>query len=253
MRALRQRKARASSGLCFIEGIRLVGEAARSGYIEQLVVAPELLRSPFAAELVAQQRALGCTVIEVSATVFHHIAQKDGPQGLAALVRQAWTSLDQLRLNQRLGWVALMEPADPGNVGTIIRTVEAVGGAGVILIGPAADPYDPVALRAAMGATFAVELVQTAWPAFCAWIEASGLPLVGTSDQAATHFQQINYSQPLVLLMGSERHGLDAAQQACCQQLVRIPMHGHSDSLNLAVAGGVMLYELLRQQDLPRA
>ncbi|WP_245863522.1 TrmH family RNA methyltransferase [Candidatus Viridilinea mediisalina] len=253
LRALRQRKAREASGTCLIEGIRLVGEAARSGCIECLVVAPELLRSDFAVELVAQQRATGCAVIEVSATVFQHLAQKDGPQGLAAVVRQAWVRLDQLDLRQHLGWVALMEPADPGNLGTIIRTVEAVGGGGVILIGPSADPYDPAALRAAMGATFAVALVQTTWPAFCVWLDACGLPLVGTSDQAATHFQQIKYPQPLVLLMGSERHGLDASQQAACQQLARIPMLGHSDSLNLAVATGIMLYELLRQHDIARA
>ncbi|RRR66233.1 MAG: RNA methyltransferase [Candidatus Viridilinea halotolerans] len=248
MRALYQRKARAASGLCLLEGIRLVGEAARSGCIERLVVAPELLRSPFADELVRSQAAAGVPLVQVSAAVFSHLALKDGPQGLAAVAHQVWSPLEEVVLAPGIGWVALVAPADPGNVGTIIRTVEAVGAAGVILVGAAADPYDPVALRAAMGATFAVRLVQATWPALQAWCAVRGAPLVGTSDQAASHFQQVAYAQPLVLLMGSERQGLTDEQQACCQHLVRMPMLGRGDSLNLAVATGVMLYELLRQR-----
>jgi TrmH family RNA methyltransferase len=248
IRALRQRKERDAAGLCFVEGIRQVAEAVHSGAaVERLVVAPELLSSAFAQELVARQRAAGAPLLELSADVFAGLSQKDGPQGLAAVVRQRWADLAAARLAAPPGWVALVEPADPGNLGTIIRTADAVGAAGVILIGPGADPYDPAALRASMGAAFAVPLARCSWDEFAAWRRSAGAYLLGAADGAAAHFQSAAFPQPLVLLMGSERHGLSPAQQAACDQVVAIPMRGRADSLNLAVATGVMLYELLRR------
>lgn len=247
IRGLLQRKHRDQSGLCLIEGIRLVGEAARSSAIESLLVAPELLRSQFAHELVVAQASIGTPILELSGTAFASISQKDGPQGLAAVVRQRWQTLNTLRTITPPGWVALTAPADPGNLGTIIRTVDAAGAGGVIIIGQGTDPYDPAALRAAMGATFAVTLIRTSWEELITWRRAHGVTMVGTSDQASTHFQQMTYPQPLLLLMGSERQGLSVEQQEACDLLVRIPMRGRGDSLNLAVATGVMLYELLRQ------
>ncbi|NNJ10066.1 RNA methyltransferase [Chloroflexales bacterium ZM16-3] len=249
IRALRQRKERERAGLCFVEGVRLVGEAVQLGVgVEALVVAPDLLGSPFAHELVAQQVAAGTRIIEVSAEVFAGLSQKDGPQGLAAVARQRWTPLDDLRLGPPPGWVALVEPADPGNLGTILRTADAVGASGVILLDSATDPYDPAAMRASMGAIFAVQIARASFDAFAAWKRASGAFLVGASDKAADHYQDIIYPQPVVLLMGSERQGLSPAQQSVCDQMVALPMRGRSDSLNLAVATGVLLYELLSQR-----
>jgi TrmH family RNA methyltransferase len=248
IRALRQRKEREATGLCFVEGIRQVAEAIQSGaLIERLVIAPELLASSFARALVQAQRDVGTPTLELSADVFAGISQKDGPQGLAAVVRQRWLPLSAARLVAPPGWVALVEPADPGNLGTIIRTADAVGASGLILIGSSADPYDPAALRAAMGATFAVPLLRCDWEGFVGWQAEHKAPLVGAADSAAMHFQAVRYPQPLLLLMGSERQGLSPAQQARCDLLVSIPMRGRADSLNLAVATGVLLYELLRQ------
>lgn len=248
IRALRQRKAREESGLCFLEGIRLVAEAVQSGAeVECLVVAPALLTSPFAQALVSQQTAIGVPVVEVTPEVFASLSQKEGPQGLAAVARRRFATLANLRLDRCPGPVALLEPADPGNLGAIIRTADAVGAAGVIILGPAADPYDPTALRASTGAIFALPIVCTSWEAFVDWKQAKSLPLIGTSDKAAIGFQTVVYPQPAVLLMGSEREGLTVSHQALCDLVVAIPMRGRSDSLNLAVATGVMLYELLRQ------
>ncbi len=248
LRALRQRKAREESGLCLVEGIRLVAEAVQCGAgVEHLVVAPALLTSSFARELVAAQAAAGTPVLEVSPEVFASLAQKEDPQGLAAVARRRFARLADLPLDRRPGPVALLEPADPGNLGTIIRTADAVGAAGVIILGPGVDPYAPAALRASMGAVFALPLVRASWEEFAAWKGATGLPLIGTSDKAPTSFQAVVYPQPAVLLMGSEREGLAPAHQALCDLMVAIPMRGRSDSLNLAVATGVMLYELLRQ------
>lgn len=253
IRALRQRKARDEAGRCLLEGIRLVAEAARAGAVERLVVAPELLESPFARDLVAEQARAGVPVLEVSREVFASLSQKDGPQGLAAVARQRWEELGALALGPPPGWVALVEPADPGNLGTIIRTADAVGAAGVIIVGPGADPYDPAALRASMGAAFALRLARATWGQLLAWRSATGAFLVGTADSAPTDFQAVAYPQPLVLLMGSERQGLDPAQLAACDLAVSLPMRGRADSLNLAVAAGVMLYELLRQGRAPRS
>jgi len=250
LRALRQRKAREESGLCLVEGIRLVAEAAQCGAgVERLLVAPALLTSPFARDLVAAQAAAGTPVLEVSPEVFASLAQKEDPQGLAAVVQRRFADLADLPRDRRPGPVALLEPADPGNLGTIIRTADAVGAAGVIILGPGVDPYDPTALRASMGAVFALPLVLASWEEFAAWKRATGLPLIGTSDKAPTSFQAVVYPQPAALLMGSEREGLAPAHQALCDLMVAIPMRGRSDSLNLAVATGVMLYELLRQCD----
>lgn len=246
-RALRQRRSRDESGLCFLEGIRLVGEAAQLGALEQLLVAPALLDSPFANELVAAQAAAGVPVLELSREVFASLSQKDGPQGLAAVARQRWYELSDLSPGPPPGWVALVEPADPGNLGTIMRTADAVGAAGVIIVGPGADPYDPAALRASMGAAFALRLARANWGQFAAWKDATGAYLVGASDRAPTHFQAVTYPQPVVLLMGSERQGLSPEQLALCDLTVSLPMRGRGDSLNLAVATGVLLYELLRQ------
>jgi len=248
IRALRQRKEREATGSFFVEGIRLVAEAAQLGApIERLVVAPELLASGFGRELVTGQAAAGVPVLEVSADVFAGLSQKDGPQGIGAVVRQRWEPLADVRLDTSPGWVALDRVADPGNLGTILRTADAVGACGVILVGPSTDPYDPAALRASMGAVFSQRLVRADPDELAAWKRAAGAFVLGTSDKAPLDYQAAAHPQPLVLLMGSEREGLAPELQTLCDALVSIPMRGRSDSLNLAVATGVMLYELLAQ------
>jgi TrmH family RNA methyltransferase len=245
IRALRRRKEREMHGLCVLEGIRLVGEAVQLAVeIDVLVQAPALLQSDFARDLLAVHRQRGGRVLDVSPDVFATLAHKDNPQGLAAVVHQRWDDLQQIGPLCPPGWVALAGVADPGNLGTIIRTADAVGMQGVILLDQTADPYDPGALRASMGAVFSQRLVRTDTAGFASWKAQTGVFVLGTSDRAEYDYRQADYAPPLVLLMGSEREGLSAEQMACCDLLVRIPMRGRSDSLNLAVATGVMLYEL---------
>jgi TrmH family RNA methyltransferase len=249
IRALRLRKERERTGLFFAEGIRIVGEAvAQRAAIERLVVAPELLTSGYGRELVEEWRRQGLALLEVSAAVFASLSLKDGPQGLGAVVRQRWETLDALRPGDELCWVALDAAQDPGNLGTILRTGDAVGAAGLLLLGHAADPHDPVALRASMGAIFAQRLVRTSFAELVRWKTQHGYTLAGTSDAAPTDYQAVRYPRPLVLLMGSEREGLAPEQKAACDVLVSLPMVGRGDSLNLAVATGVLLYELLSQR-----
>jgi TrmH family RNA methyltransferase len=248
IRALRSRKERERSGLAFVEGIRRVVEAAgQPAAIETLVVAPDLLTSALGHDLLREQRAAGTPCLHVSAAVFGTLASRERPQGLGAVVRQRWQRLEQVARDDNRCWVALEAVQDPGNLGTILRTADAVGAAGVILLGPATDPYDPAAIRASMGAVFTQQLVRAQPAELAQWVRRRGIGVIGASGAAPHDYRAIVYPRPLVLLMGSERQGLSAAQQALCGQIVRIPMVGHSDSLNLAVATSLVLYEIFHQ------
>ena len=248
IRSLRHRQEREQTGLFFIEGIRLVTEAVQLGAgIEVLVVAPEQLKRQFGQKVVQVQQERGTSLIEVTADVFKSISVKDGPQGIGAVVRQRWESLDQVRLSNKNYWVALDAAQDPGNIGTIMRTGDAFGSAGLMLLGNCADPYDPTALRASMGAIFSQRLVKTSFVDFAHWKQRYNYYVTGTSKAAPHDYRKVFYRFPMVLLMGSERVGLSSEQQAICDQMVSIPMVGRSDSLNLAVATGIVLYEVFYQ------
>ena len=250
IRHLRQRKSREERGAFYIEGIRLAGQAVDSGAsIETCVVAPGLLSSVYGSGLVDQLRASGAAVLEVTPEVFRGLAMKDNPQGIGAVVRQRWSDLEDITEMHGLGWVALNGVADPGNLGTILRTCDAVGCEGVLLLGDTTDPHDPSAVRASMGAIFSQRLARANFDDFATWRAEHAHPLVGTSDQAEQPYRAVSYPTPLVLLMGSERHGLTDAQRAICDAVVRIPMAGTADSLNLAVATGVVLYEVYHQHE----
>lgn len=249
VRKLAARKERTRSGLFFAEGIRLVAEAVRSGSeVASLIVAPELLTSDFARDLLDRPVCRDVPRLEVTAAVMQRLSARQHPQGLAAVVRQRWHALAAVQPGNELCWVALDAPQDPGNVGTILRTLDAVGGAGLILLGDATDPYHPAAVRASMGAIYTQRLVRTTFAALCAWTQGRGYRLVGTAVTATRDYDAVSYAAPLVLLMGSEREGLSADQAAACDDLLRVPMVGRVDSLNLAVATGVVLYEVFRQR-----
>ncbi len=248
IRKLEQRKFRQETGLCFVEGLRIVGEAVQVGAsIESLIIAPELLVSNFGRSLLTHASINDIEIIEVSPEIFKKIANKDGPQGIGGIIRQDLQSLEDIQIEPEDLWVALDEVADPGNLGTILRTVDAVGGRGVILLGNATDPYNPAAVKASMGALFSLTVARSEWLAVHTWQRQSGITMTGTSDHAAVDYQAAEYQRPLILLMGSERHGLSEDKEKACSQMVRIPMSGRSDSLNLAVATAVILYEIYNQ------
>ena len=248
IRKLRDRKERQQTGLFYIEGLRIVAEALQTGaQIEYLVIAPGLLSSPFGKQLLQSEAARSIPVIEVSDETFLGFSNKDGPQGLGAVVKQKWATLDQIR-KRSATWVALDAVQDPGNLGTILRTLDSVGGAGVILLDQATDPYDPSSVRASMGAVFSQLLIKTSLQEFAAWNHANPIPVVGTSGTAQLDYHQVKYPFPSILLMGSERQGLLDQHLKICDMIVKIPMIGRSDSLNLAIATAIVLYEMFNQQ-----
>lgn len=245
IRALGQRKQRDSTGLCVAEGIFHTGEALAAGDVDYLIYAPELLTSPFGRQLVAGAEAGGIPVYRVTAGVMASVADKENPQGLLAVVRQRHLRLEALSPASHSWLVALMAPQDPGNVGTVLRTIDAVGATGLILLEGGVDPYHPAAIRAAMGTVFRLPVVQSSWSEFAGWARVNCYHLYGTSAHGRIDYRAAGrYTTPLVLLLGSEREGLSAEQAAACDVLLRLPMHGRAGSLNLAVAAGVFLYAI---------
>ncbi|MDZ4159028.1 MAG: RNA methyltransferase, partial [Anaerolineaceae bacterium] len=185
---------------------------------------------------------------EVSRQVFEWFSLKDGPQGIAAVARQDWTDLSQVSMEAGAVWVTLDAVQDPGNLGTILRTLDAIGGQGVILLENSADPYDPTAIRASMGAIFNQRLVRTTYAQLALWKKETGIALIGASGAGTEDYHQTIYPPSLALLMGSERQGLKPQHLQLCDHVVRIPMMGTCDSLNLAVATAIVLYEIFNQR-----
>ncbi|MGH2598236.1 MAG: TrmH family RNA methyltransferase [Dehalococcoidia bacterium] len=246
IRALSHRKERERTGLFFLEGIRNVIEAIELGAgVEALVAAPELLGGGPATALVSRHRDAGGRALEVTAEVFATLSWRDGPSGLGAVVRQRWDSLPR-RVHRSDYWVALYAVEKPGNLGAVLRTCDAAGGRGVMLIGPSVDPYHPTAVQASMGAIFTQQLIRAEAGEFLAWARRQGCAVVGTSLATDRDHRAVTYRPPLVLLMGAEHGGLPAGLLEHCDDLARIPMVGRVDSLNLAVATGVLLYEVMR-------
>lgn len=247
VRALRQRKERQETGLFLVEGIRPVGEAAQAGAaIDSIYYAPDLLDSDFARRLVAEQSNRGVACYATSVEVFDSLADKENPQGILAVVRQPAQSLQDLSPLEFPWGVALVAPQDPGNVGTILRTIDAVGASGLLLLDSSVDPYHPSSVRASMGTIFWLPVVAATFTEFTAWAARHAYHLYGTSAHESLDYRQMPaYPRPAILLMGSEREGLTTDQRAACEQLIGLPMRGRATSLNLAVATGVMLYTML--------
>lgn len=248
VRALRtQRKQRDETGLCVVEGIRHVGEALQAGVqVAYLCYAPDLLGSEFGRQLVADQQRLGVPCFVVTGQVFESLADKENPQGLLAVVHQPRHALRDLTPDNFPWGVALVAPQDPGNIGTILRTVDAVGASGLLLLEDSADAYAPAAVRASMGTVFSYPVVRASFGEFTGWARGQGYHIYGSSARGSLDYRQMpEYPSPCLLLLGSERQGLSQEQSAVCEVLLRLPMQGRASSLNLAVAAGVLLYAML--------
>jgi TrmH family RNA methyltransferase len=245
-RALRQRKVREETGLFLVEGIHQVGEAVDAGWgMETLFYAPDLLNSDFARQLVEQQTRGGVRCVALTADLFAALAEKDNPQGIIAVVRQRHSTLEDLTPENFVWGTALVSPQDPGNVGTILRTMDAVGADGLFLLDGGVEPYHPSVVRASMGTLFWMPVVQTSFEDFTVWAKTNGFQLVGSSAHAKTDYRALKRGEkPTILVLGTEQKGLMAEQMAACDVVVSMPMRGRASSLNLAVAAGILLYAI---------
>jgi RNA methyltransferase, TrmH family len=243
LRSLRDKKARRAEGLFLAEGLRILTEARDSGQLPEIVAfSAEGARHPLAAEIIAATEAAGGDAIETTPNILSKMSGKDNPQMLLGAYRQPGTSLEHLKRSSAPLWIVAQALRDPGNIGTILRTGDAVGAGGLILIDECADAFSVEAVRASMGALFTQNVATSRWPEFIAWLRAGEGQLVGTSLKASHDYLEAEYRQPCFLLIGNEQQGLPSDYEAECDLLVKIRMAGRADSLNAAMAAAVMAF-----------
>jgi TrmH family RNA methyltransferase len=243
VRSLHLRKEREESGLFLAEGLKLVIEALDLGRIPRILLyGPDAAGHPMLRRAVEATEAGGGEVIEVSRDILEKVSRRDNPQAVVAVFPQIFKPLESVNPAAASCWVALQAVRDPGNLGTIVRTADAAGCGGVILVGDCCDPYSVEAVRATMGSTFAVPLIKTPIPEFIAWRERWPGSVVGTLLTATVDHKSAEYRAPTLILMGNEQAGLPPELAKICDVNVKIPMRGRADSLNLSVATGIMIY-----------
>lgn len=253
LRALAQKKTRDARSEFLCEGIQIVMHAAQNhAPIQRLVVAPELLKSDLARDFLRAQERQGTRIVRVSRAAFESFAERDNPSGLAAVVKMTPRAMETLNVDADARFVVLHQVSNPGNLGAILRTADAVCASGVIVLGAATDVYAPAAVKASRGALFTVPVVRVrAAREFLEWARAHALRIVTTSDAAPQEFWRADLHPPLAVLFGSEGEGLPP-ELLQAGEAVRIPMSGQVDSLNLACAASVLLYEIERQRIFSR-
>ncbi len=246
IRALNMRKVRRQTGLFVAEGASVMVSAHEQDvWPETVVFRDGAARDGVVGSFIEECLKSGVDCLEVSQAVLEKLASKDNPQALLGVYRQRWAEPPEAAgLADDDVWVVLETVRDPGNLGTIIRTVDAVGASGVILVGQCCDPYSRECVRATMGSIFSVPLVSMSAPDFLAWRQNWAGSVVGLHLDGAQDFRTVQYSEPVLVVMGSEGPGLSKELTAACNLLVKIPMAGQLDSLNLAVATALTLYEI---------
>ena len=250
IRSLRERAIRDRDGLFYVEGVRFLATAIDAGVpVEAVVIAPKRLVSRLGYTLAARLRRAGVPELRLHDPDFASLSLLDEPQGIGAVVRQPWSALTDDDAERRDGlWVGLEELHKPGNLGSLMRTCDAVGARGLVFMSRKIDPFDATVVRATMGSIFAQRLVRATPASIRRWNRFGAHVVVGAGLDGSHDYRAVSYRRPVLLMLGGERQGLTAAQAELCDAVVRIPMAGRCDSLNLAAAGAVMLYEIYGQR-----
>jgi len=249
IKALALPKRRRESGLFIAEGLKLVTDALDSGWtVRAFIHRSEALEQPVVAQAAARARARGADILSVTSDILAKVTRRENPQTVVGVIEQRLVAPDAIDAVTSPLWVALEAVRDPGNLGTIIRTIDGVGANGVILVGSTVDPFSIEAVRATMGSIFSVPIARMSVDEFAGFARTWSGSVVGTHLSGATDYRTAEYPEPVLLVMGNEQAGLSEEAAALCGTLVRIPMAGEADSLNLAVATALMLYEIRRDK-----
>lgn len=247
--ALHDRVERDRQGAFVIEGLRYLLFAVEKDLpIERLLFAPESLSHPVARKLVSDLIDRGVPATAATPELLRTIANREDPQGVIAVTRQLTQPLAMSTPSAGLCWIAVDYIQSPGNLGTLLRTAECAGAAGLIIVGDDVDPYDPGCVRATMGAIFHQRIVRTTFDELREWSRRHRAEIVGTSPNARRDYHRHRYDKPTIVYLGSERKGMTAERQAGCDVMVRIPVTGRGDSLNVSIAGSVVIYEIFNQR-----
>lgn len=246
IRALREKKHRKAAGKFLAEGLRLLTDARASGRLPELLVLSEVRDPhPLLSELEDAVEADGGEVIETSPDILAKITGKDNPQGVAGVFAEFDTSLAGVDRSAAPIWLVAQALRDPGNLGTMLRTGDAIGAGGLILLDDCADPFGVEAVRASMGAVFTQAIARAAWSDFLPWLRSGEGQLVAASLREARPYREAPYAAPCFILVGNESRGLPEDYELACDLRVTMPMRGRADSLNAAVAAAVLGYEVL--------
>jgi RNA methyltransferase, TrmH family len=246
MRALRDKKHRRREGRFLAEGLRVLTDARATGHLpELLAMATTRDPHPLLDVLEADVLAAGGEVLEMDEGLLAKITGKDNPQAVCGVFAEWSTAIEGLDRNSAPIWLVAQALRDPGNLGTMLRTGDAVGAGGLILIDDCTDPFSAEAVRASMGALFTQALAQARWEEFLGWLRQGAGQLVAASLRDAVPYRDAPYAAPCFILVGNESRGLPADYEAACDLRVTIPMRGAADSLNAAVAAAVLAYEAL--------
>ncbi len=250
LRSLRDKKHRRQEQRFLAEGLRLLTDARESGRLpEMLVMATGREAHPLLAALEADVLAAGGEVVEMDEAILAKVTGKDNPQAVAGVFAEFDTRLATIDRNSAKIWLVAQALRDPGNLGTMLRTGDAVGAGGLILLDDCADPFSVEAVRASMGAVFTQAVVQARWEEFEGWLRAAQGQLVAASLRDAQDYRRAPYAAPCFLMVGNESRGLPEAYEIACDLRVTMPMRGRADSLNAAVAAAVLAYEALAHLD----
>ncbi|HTN15891.1 MAG TPA: RNA methyltransferase [Sphingomonadaceae bacterium] len=250
LRSLREKKHRKREGKFLAEGLRLLTDARESGRIpEMLVMSAERDEHPLLSALEQAVDQAGGEIVECTSDILAKITGKENPQAVAGVFAEFDTSLTHLDRNSAQIWLVAQALRDPGNLGTMLRTGDAVGAGGLILIDDCADPFSVEAVRASMGAIFTQNIAQANWAEFIAWLREAEGQLVAASLRDAQPYRGAPYAAPCFLMVGNESRGLPEEYELACDLRVTMPMRGRADSLNAAVAGAVLAYEALAALD----
>lgn len=250
LRSLREKKHRKAAGQFLAEGLRLLTDARECGRVpEILVMAEGRDPHPLLTALEHAVEAAGGEVIETSEDILAKITGKSNPQAVAGAFGEWDTALAALDRGAAPIWLVAQALRDPGNLGTMLRTGDAVGAGGLILIDDCADPFSVEAVRASMGAVFTQQVAMARWEEFLPWLRSGAGQLVAASLRDAVPYRGAPYRAPCFVLVGNESQGLPENYEAACDLRVTMPMRGRADSLNAAVAGAVLAYEVLASLD----
>jgi TrmH family RNA methyltransferase len=253
IRRLRARDERERTGRFVLEGVAPFLHACRASVaLDRIVWNRLLLRNPEARAFVRSRKREGVPTLHVAPDAFRDLSETARASGVLAVARQRWTALERLDTVRGTVRVAVERIRSAGNLGTILRTAEALGAEGVLFVGGASDPFEPAVIRASMGTVCDLELTRTSRYAFTSWSRARGVRIVGTSPRGERDARDLVSTGPIVVLLGDERVGLSASAMASCTECVRIPIVGRCDSLNVGVAAGIVLHQLLVRR-APRA
>jgi TrmH family RNA methyltransferase len=248
IKALHLKKNRDAGSVFLAEGMKLVIDALDGGWsVSTLLHAKSAAHKPVVAALAARVLASGADVLVVPEKLLTTITRKDNPQSVVAVISQRIRPLAELTIADASVHLALDRVRDPGNLGTIIRTADAAGAASVILIGDSVDPFATETVRATMGSIFAVPLYHASEAEFIAWAKTHDALVAGTHLAGSVDYRVPAWGrQSTVIVMGNESQGMTTPLAQACAVLVRIPQAGQADSLNLSVATGIVLYEVMR-------